>query len=127
MPEFLDPLNTARADRPYSPLVKSGDLVFISGQIGIDLGTRRIVEGGITAQTRQVLANIRALLQSQGLDMQNIVKTTVFLTRMSDFAEMNAAYRAAFGDTVPARSTVEVRALPTREALIEIEVIASFV
>jgi 2-iminobutanoate/2-iminopropanoate deaminase len=125
MPEFLDPLGIRRPGRPYSPIVKSGDLVFVSGTTRMDYRTGKLVDGGVRVQTKQALANILALLATQGLSAEQIVKTTVFLKRIEDFAEMNSAYAEIFGNKLPARSTVGVHALPSPEALLEIEAIAS--
>ncbi len=113
---------------PYSQAVRSGDLLFLSGQVGFDPITGNLVEGGVEAQTERVLANIGAVLSSASLGFADVVKTTVFLKSMSDFAAMNAIYGASFapqGVVPPARSTVEVARLP-KDALVEIEVIARF-
>ena len=109
---------------PYSQAIRVGDLVFTSGQIPIDPGTGEFVPGGIAEQTEQVLRNLRAVLVAAGLDLSHVVKTTVFLKSMGDFAAMNEVYSRHFAGTVaPARSTVQVVALP-KDSLIEIEVIA---
>ncbi len=111
---------------PYSQAVRVGDMLFTSGQIPIDPKTGAFVEGGIHEQTTQVLDNLRAILAQAGLDMTHVVKTTVFLKDMKDFAAMNevyAKYLAPHGVVAPARSTVQVAALP-KDALVEIEVIA---
>lgn len=113
---------------PYSQAVRSGDLLFMSGQVGFDPATREVVEGGLEAQTRQVLANVEAVLRAAGLGFADVVKTTVFLKNMDDFAAMNAIYGERFapeGVVPPARSTVEVARLP-KDALVEIEVLARF-
>ena len=113
---------------PYSQAVRSGDLLFCSGQVGFDPVTGNVVEGGINAQTRRVLANIEAVLGAAGLCFADVVKTTVFLKDMGDFAAMNALYAGAFapeGVVPPARSTVEVARLP-KDGLVEIEVLARF-
>ena len=113
---------------PYSQAVRSGDLLFLSGQVGFDPATGNVVEGGVEAQTQQVLANVSAVLAAAGLSFSDVVKTTVFLKSMADFAAMNALYGASFaphGVVPPARSTVEVARLP-KDALVEIEVIARF-
>lgn len=113
---------------PYSQAVRSGDLLFCSGQVGFDPVTGNVVEGGIDAQTRRVLANIEAVLGAAGLGFADVVKTTVFLKDMGDFAAMNALYAGAFapeGVVPPARSTVEVARLP-KDGLVEIEVLARF-
>lgn len=111
---------------PYSQAVRVGDMLFTSGQIPIDPKTGSFVAGGITEQTTQVLENIQAILSHAGIDMIHVVKTTVFLKDMKDFAAMNevyAKYLAPAGAVPPARSTVQVAALP-KDALVEIEVIA---
>jgi 2-iminobutanoate/2-iminopropanoate deaminase len=101
-----------------------GTLLFTAGQVGFDPSTGELVDGGISEQTERVLQNIRAILQAGGLDLANVVKTTVFLVDMADFAAMNTVYAQAFGDHRPARSTVAVAALP-RGARVEIEAIAA--
>lgn len=111
---------------PYSQAVRVGDMLFASGQIPTDPKTGAFVAGGITEQTTQVLENIKAILASAGIDLVHVVKTTVFLKDMKDFAAMNevyAKYLAPPGAVPPARSTVQVAALP-KDALVEIEVIA---
>jgi 2-iminobutanoate/2-iminopropanoate deaminase len=95
---------------PYSPFVRAGDLVIVSGQGGMKDGA--IVEGGVTAQTTQALANVAAQLEAAGATLQDVVKTLCFLTDIGTFAEFNQAYADAFGEHRPARSTVEVSALP---------------
>ena len=108
---------------PYSQAVDCGPFVFASGQIPIDPATGNIPEG-ITEQTRQSLSNVKAILEAAGLTMDNVVKTTVFLADMNDFAAMNAVYAEAFSAPFPARSAVVVRTLP-KNVLVEIEVIAA--
>ena len=108
---------------PYSQAIQVGNLVFASGQIPINPLTGNIVEGGIREQTHQALANVRAILEAAGLSLGNVVKTTVFLADINDFAEVNAIYGTYFTEPYPARSAVSVKALP-KGALIEIEVIA---
>jgi 2-iminobutanoate/2-iminopropanoate deaminase len=103
---------------PYSPFVRAGDLVVISGQTGSVDGS--LVDGGLEPQCRQVLANLASTLAAAGCTMADVVKTTVFLADMADFAAMNALYAAAFGETRPARSTVAVAGLPLG-AVVEIE------
>ncbi|MGC8837626.1 MAG: RidA family protein [Anaerolineae bacterium] len=109
---------------PYSPFVVYGDLIFISGTIGRDPETGEIARGDVAAQTRQALETIRRRLEQAGSDMGKVVKATVFLVDMAHFSRMNEAYRAAFPGPLPARSCVQVTALPDPEALVEIEVIA---
>ena len=108
---------------PYSQAIQAGDLLFISGQIPVDPATGAIPEG-IEAQATQSLTNIKNILAQAGLDMNAVIKTTVFLKDMNDFATMNAVYAKFFEDTVyPARSAVEVARLP-KDGLVEIETIA---
>jgi 2-iminobutanoate/2-iminopropanoate deaminase len=95
---------------PYSPVVRAGDFVIVSGQVGMADG--RVVDGGVTGQTRQVMANLAHQLEAVGATLDDIVKTTCFLTDMENFAAFNDAYVAALGDHRPARSTVGVSALP---------------
>ena len=111
---------------PYSQGIKVGDLVYTSGQIPIDPVTGNFVEGGIKEQTRQSLTNVQAILKEAGLTMGNVVKTTVFMADMNDFADMNAVYADFFTEPYPARSAVAVKTLP-KEALVEIEVVAEIV
>jgi 2-iminobutanoate/2-iminopropanoate deaminase len=111
---------------PYSQAIRVGDMLFTSGQIPIDPKTGNFVPGAIAEQTRQVLENLKAILAHAGLDLTHVVKTTVFLKSMADFAPMNevyAHYFASSGAIPPARSTVQVAALP-KDALVEIEAIA---
>ena len=108
---------------PYSQAIYVGNLVYTSGQIPIDPATGTIVEGGIKEQTRQSLTNVKAILEGAGLTMSKVVKTTVFMADMNDFAEMNGVYAEFFAEPYPARSAVAVKALP-KGALVEIEVVA---
>jgi len=111
---------------PYSQAIRTGDTIFTSGQIPIDPATGDLVPGGIEAQTTRVCENLKAVLAAAGLDFTRVVKTTVFLKSMADFAAMNAIYAQYFappGTIPPARSTVQVAALP-KDALVEIECIA---
>jgi 2-iminobutanoate/2-iminopropanoate deaminase len=108
---------------PYSPGVSTGELIFTAGQIGIDPATGNVVEGGIQAETRQVLINVRSILEAAGSSLDAVVKTTVFLRDMNDFAAMNAVYGEFFGTNPPARSTIAVAGLP-RNVAVEIETIA---
>ncbi len=108
---------------PYSQAVKTADMVFTAGQIGLDPQTGKMANG-LEDQTRQVLANLEAVLQAAGTDMAHIIKTTIFLTDMADFAAVNAIYAGAFAAAPPARSTVAVTALPLG-ALVEIEATAA--
>ena len=111
---------------PYSQAVRVGDFLYTSGQVGLDPATGALVDRGIDAQTTRVLENLKAVLEAAGTDLIHVIKTTVFLKNMSDFAAMNAIYAkflAPDGVVAPARSTVEVARLP-KDALVEIEVIA---
>lgn len=108
---------------PYSQAIQVGNLVFTSGQIPINPATGQFAEGGIKEQTRQSLTNIKAILEEAGLTMAHVVKTTVFMADMNDFADMNAVYAEFFAEPFPARSAVAVKTLP-KGALVEIEVIA---
>jgi 2-iminobutanoate/2-iminopropanoate deaminase len=108
---------------PYSQAVRAGDFVFTAGQIPLDPATGRLVEGGIEAQTRQVLTNLSAVLQAAGTSLASVTKTTVFLTDMGDFKAMNGVYAEFFPAAPPARSTVQVAALPLG-ARVEIEAVA---
>lgn len=107
---------------PYSQAIDTGSMVYASGQIPLNPETGEIPEG-ITAQTRQSLANVKAILAAAGLTVDNVVKTTVFLADMNDFGAMNEVYAATFSEPFPARSAVAVKTLP-KNVLVEIEVIA---
>lgn len=104
---------------PYTPIVRSGDWLVVSGQLGMKDGA--LVDGGVSAETAQAVANLQTLLESKGASLDHVVKTTVFLTNMDDFTSMNEAYVAAFGDHRPARSSIGVAALPLAGAVVEIE------
>ena len=109
---------------PYSQAVKVGNFVFTSGQLPLNPATGTFPEGGIKEQTRQSLNNIKAILEEAGLTMKNVVKTTVFLADMGDFADMNSVYADFFSEPFPARSAVAVKTLP-KNALVEIEIVAA--
>ena len=109
---------------PYSQAVRSGSLLFVSGQLPLDPATGNIVSGGVPEQTRRVIDNLSAVLEGAGLDLRAVVKTTVFLKDMASFGEMNAVYQERFEAPFPARAAVEVAALP-KGALVEIEVVAA--
>jgi 2-iminobutanoate/2-iminopropanoate deaminase len=113
-----------KAIGPYSQAVWAGDLLFSAGQIALDPATGAMVPGGITEQTARVLDNIHGLLKSQGLDFRNVVKTTVFLSNMNNFAAMNETYAGYFTTDPPARATVQAARLP-KDALVEIEFVAA--
>jgi 2-iminobutanoate/2-iminopropanoate deaminase len=108
---------------PYSQAIRAGDLVFVSGQLALAPGAKELSGGSIAEQTEQVFANLRAILEEAGSGLDRLVKTTVFLQSLDDFAEMNAVYAKHVGDQPPARSTVEVAKLPS-SALVEIEAVA---
>ena len=112
-----------KAIGPYSQAIRIEELVFTAGQVGLDPATMEIVEGGIEAQTRQVLTNLKHVLESADSGLNFVVKTTVFLQDMGDFASMNAIYAEYFPENAPARSTVQVAALP-KAARVEIECVA---
>lgn len=107
---------------PYNQAIRVGELVFVAGQLGLKPGDAA-VEGGISEQTEQVLRNLGAILEAAGSSLDNLVKTTVFLTSLADFAAMNEVYARFVGERPPARATVEVSALPSG-ALVEIEAVA---
>jgi len=113
-----------KAIGPYSPAVRAGQLVFLSGQVPMDPTSGNLVDGDIAAQTRRVFENLGALLTAAGLSFGNVVRTTVFLADMNDFAAMNQVYATYFSEPYPARSTVQVARLP-KDARVEIDVIAS--
>jgi len=115
--------NAAKPIGPYSPAIRAGSLLFISGQVGFDPATGALVEGDISAQTDQVMRNITSLLQAAGTDFAHVVRTTVYLADMDEFAKMNEVYARYVVDPPPARSTVQVARLP-RDARVEIDVIA---
>jgi 2-iminobutanoate/2-iminopropanoate deaminase len=109
---------------PYSQAVKAGNLIFLSGQLGINPETGEFVPGSVTAQTSQAFNNIKAVLSEVGLTLDNVVKTTVFLADIADFTAMNEVYSHHFNEPYPARSAFAVKTLP-KNALVEIEVIAA--
>lgn len=115
--------NAPKALGPYSQAIEAGGMVFASGQVPIDPATDQFVEGGIKEQTRQSLTNARNILRAAGTDLTHVVKTTVFLSDMDNFAAMNEVYAEFFQQPYPARSAVAVKTLP-KGALVEIECIA---
>ena len=115
--------DAAKPIGPYSPAIRAGNLLFLSGQVGFDPVTGALVDGDISAQTDQVMRNIGALLKAAGTDFAHVVRTTVFLADMGEFAKMNEVYARYVVDPPPARSTVQVARLP-RDARVEIDVIA---
>ena len=123
MKERVQTDNAPNAIGPYSQAVKANGFIFASGQIALDPTSMQIVEGGIREQTAQVLKNLSAVLNAAGSSLDRVVKTSVFLQDLSDFVDMNEVYGKFFGETPPARSTVQVSRLP-RDVRIEIDVIA---
>jgi len=120
-------ITTERAPQaigPYSQAVRHGGLVYTSGQIALDPATGQLAEGGIAQQTARVLENLKGVLEAAGAGLDSVLKTTVFLQDMREFAAMNEVYARYFGENPPARSTVEVARLP-RDARVEIEAIAA--
>ncbi|MFQ5341007.1 MAG: RidA family protein [Anaerolineae bacterium] len=108
---------------PYSQAIRVDNSVFTAGQIGLDPATGKLVDGGIQSQTRQVLQNLSAVLEAAGTSLEHVVKTTVFLSDLDDFGEMNEVYAEFFADHPPARSAIQAARLPL-DALIEIEAVA---
>jgi len=123
--QIIKPKNSPPALGPYNHAVRTGDLLFCAGQIPIDPKDGNLVAGDIKVSTDRVLQNIKAILDDQGLTFANVVKSTVFMANLADFAGMNEVYGKYFTDNFPARSTVQVAALP-KGAIVEIEVIAHF-
>lgn len=112
-----------KAIGPYSLAIESGDFVFISGQVPLDAASGKLVEGDVSAQARQSLENLKAILDAAGLTFEHVVKTTIFLTSMDDFAAVNEVYKTYVSEPYPARSTIAVAALPM-SAKVEIEMTA---
>ena len=123
MKKVISTTKAPAAIGPYSQAIQVGNLVYTSGQIPINPATGVFVEGGIREQTRQSLLNVKAILEEAGLTMSDVMKTTVFMADMNDFADMNAVYAEFFAEPYPARSAVAVKMLP-KGALVEIEVVA---
>jgi 2-iminobutanoate/2-iminopropanoate deaminase len=123
MREIVSTKDAPQAIGPYSQAIKAGGFVFTSGQIAIDPATQQVVAGDVAAQTERVLRNVSEILEAAGSGLGKVVRSTVFLKSMDDFAAMNQVYGKYFGSAPPARSTVEVARLP-RDVLVEIDVIA---
>jgi 2-iminobutanoate/2-iminopropanoate deaminase len=121
--QVVETANGPKAIGPYSVGVMAAEFVFASGQLGLDPNTGALVEGGVEAETRQALLNLRNILDNANSCLENVVKTTVFLRDMADFARMNAVYAEFFKENPPARSAIQVAALP-KNAAVEIEAIA---
>jgi 2-iminobutanoate/2-iminopropanoate deaminase len=124
MIERFSPKGVPAPRGPYSPAVKAGDFIYVSGQVPVDPATNQAMLGDITSETKQVLANIKGNLEACGATPADVVRCTVYLTNISDFAAMNAVYAEFFGDAKPARTTIGVAALPLAGAKIEIDAIA---
>ena len=122
---IIKPARAAAAVGPYNHAVRVGDFLFCAGQIPLDPATGNLVSGDVKAQTERVLQNVKIILEDQKLGFGNVIKTTVFLTNLADFAAMNEIYSKYFTTDFPARSTIQVSALP-KGANVEIEVIAHF-
>ncbi len=121
-------VNTANAPKaigPYSQAIKTGDLLYISGQIPVDPATGEVVEDTFKAQTEQCMKNLKGILNEEGLDFTNVVKMNLFITDMGKFADVNEVYGTFFTDYFPARACVQVSALP-KNVLVEIEAVASY-
>ena len=112
-----------RAIGPYSQAIRSGSLLFVSGQIPLDPATGNMVDGDIAAQTHRVFANLKAILEAAGASLDHVVRTTVYLADMNDFGPMNEVYGTYFSNPAPARATIQAARLP-RDARVEIDVIA---
>ena len=124
MIERIYPPGIAAPRGPYSPAVRAGDFIYVSGQVPVDPATNQAVLGDIKAETRQVLSNIRRILEGCGSSMADVVRCGVFLTDVKDFAAMNEVYTEFFGEIKPARTTIAVPALPLPGAKIEIDAVA---
>ncbi len=124
MKKIISSDRAPKAIGPYSQAVQIGNLAFFSGQLGINPETGKLAEGGVKAQAEQALKNIKAILEEAGACVDNVLKTTVFITNMDDFQEVNAAYSTVFSKNFPARSCVAVHQLPLN-AFVEIEIIVA--
>jgi 2-iminobutanoate/2-iminopropanoate deaminase len=122
MNEKIATQNAPQAIGPYSQAIRHGNFLFVSGQIAIDPQTSNIIDGDIEAQTEQVLKNVAAIIDAAGMSLQNVVKCTCFLKDMNDFVRFNGVYEKYFGETLPARETVEVSRLP-KDAIVEVSAI----
>ncbi len=123
MIERLTPPGSPAPRGPYSPAVRAGDFVFVSGQLPIDAASNKIVSSSVAEQTRQTIENLQAVLSAAGVGLSDVVKCSVFLADIRDFAAMNEVYSEFFGEAKPARSTVQA-VLPSSEARVEIDCIA---
>lgn len=125
MNKKIESVAAPKAIGPYSQAIVSGNLLFVSGQLPIDHNTGAVVEGCVKCQTHKVLENVRAILLEAGYDFKDVVKTTVYLSDIADFAAMNEVYAQYFAEPYPARAAFEVASLPKKEAKVEIELIAA--
>jgi 2-iminobutanoate/2-iminopropanoate deaminase len=125
MSEAISSPAAPKAIGPYSPAIRAGQLLFVSGQVPIDPATGSIIDGDVAAQARRVLDNVGALLHAAGRSFANVVRTTVFLADMNDFAAVNEVYGHYFSEPYPARATVQVARLP-KDARVEIDAIATY-
>ncbi len=123
--QIIKPAGSPKAVGPYNHAIRVGDFLFCAGQIPIEPATGNLVVGDIKTQTERVLENIKAILDDQGLTFENVIKSTVFMVNLADFAAMNEVYGKYFAKDFPARSTIQVAALP-KGASVEIEVVAHF-
>ena len=123
MREVISTRDAPQAIGPYSQAIRANGLVFVSGQVAIDPAAQQVIEGDVAAQTERVMKNLAAILKAAGSGLENVVRSTVFLKNMNDFAVMNGVYGKYFNSAPPARSTVEVSRLP-KDVLVEIDVIA---
>ena len=123
MRDVISTKDAPQAIGPYSQAIRANGFVFVSGQVAIDPATQQVISGDVTAQTQRVLQNLAAILKAAGTGLEKVVRTTVFLKNMGDFAAMNAVYGSYFTSAPPARSTVEAARLP-KDVLVEIDVIA---
>jgi 2-iminobutanoate/2-iminopropanoate deaminase len=123
MREIISTQNAPQAIGPYSQAIRANGFIFVSGQIPVDPATQQIVKGGVAEQTERVIANLEAILKAAGSNLNNVVRTGVYLKNMGEFAAMNDVYERFFPQNAPARSTVEVARLP-KDVLVEIDVIA---
>jgi 2-iminobutanoate/2-iminopropanoate deaminase len=123
MREVISTQDAPQAIGPYSQAIKANGFIFVSGQVAIDPATQQVIAGDVAAQTDRVLKNLTAILKAAGSRLENVVRSTVFLKNMGDFAAMNEVYGKYFSSAPPARSTVEVARLP-KDVLVEIDVIA---
>jgi 2-iminobutanoate/2-iminopropanoate deaminase len=123
MREIIETKGAPAPIGPYSQAIRANGFLFVSGQVPIQPETAALIQGDIAAQTKQVMQNLTAILEAAGSSLQNVVKTTIYLTNLDDFSRLNQVYAEYFGEAKPARATVQVTRLP-KEVLVEIEAIA---